>query len=89
MLKIAFSPVYAHSLPQTHRFPMLKYELLPEQLIYEGTATKENFFEPIPISEKKIVRVHTSEYWNKLKNTLLNKKRNTKNRISTFPKIGR
>ncbi len=31
MIKIAFDPVYAHPLPENHRFPMLKYELIPEQ----------------------------------------------------------
>ncbi len=78
MLKIAFSPIYAHPLPENHRFPMLKYELLPEQLMYEGTATKDNFFEPIPISEEKILRAHTAEYWNKLKNLSLTKKEERK-----------
>ncbi len=36
MLKIAFHPIYKHPLPEGHRFPMDKYDLLPEQLIYEG-----------------------------------------------------
>jgi len=31
MIKIAFSPIYYHELPKGHRFPMLKYELIPEQ----------------------------------------------------------
>ena len=29
MLKVAFDPIYAHPLPSGHRFPMLKYELIP------------------------------------------------------------
>ncbi len=29
-LKIAYDPIYAHPLPEGHRFPMLKYELIPE-----------------------------------------------------------
>ena len=41
MLKIAFDPIYAHPLPEGHRFPMLKYELIPEQLLYEGSITNE------------------------------------------------
>ena len=44
MLKIAFSEVYKYQLPEGHRFPMIKYELLPEQLLYEGTVQEENFF---------------------------------------------
>ncbi len=46
MLKIAWSPVYKYELPDGHRFPMAKYELLPEQLLYEGTVTDDNFFHP-------------------------------------------
>ena len=43
-LHIAFDPIYAHPLPEGHRFPMLKYELIPQQLLYEGTVTEEALF---------------------------------------------
>ena len=33
MLKIAFDPIYKHQLKIGHRFPMEKYELLPENLL--------------------------------------------------------
>ena len=45
MLKIAYSPIYKLELPEGHRFPMLKYELLPKQLLHEGTAETTDFFE--------------------------------------------
>ena len=32
MLKIAFDKSYKHPLGKNHRFPMIKYELIPEQL---------------------------------------------------------
>ncbi|WP_192822115.1 histone deacetylase [Rufibacter sp. LB8] len=67
MLKIAWSPEYAHSLPPGHRFPMLKYELLPEQLLYEGTVTQENFFRPTPLTPEQIMRVHAPDYWQRLR----------------------
>jgi hypothetical protein len=35
-------PIYQHPLPEGHRFP-LKYELLPQQLLHEGTATQTDF----------------------------------------------
>ncbi len=66
MLRIAFSPIYKYELPEGHRFPMLKYELLPEQLLYEGTISQENFFAPAPIEEQWILRTHSSEYWQQL-----------------------
>jgi acetoin utilization deacetylase AcuC-like enzyme len=74
MLKIAFSPIYCHALPEGHRFPMLKYELIPEQLMYEGTCTKENFFEPNPVEESWILRTHDKNYWESLKNLSLDPK---------------
>jgi hypothetical protein len=45
MFPIAFHP-YISIRCQKHRFPMLKYELLPQQLLHEGTATQTDFFEP-------------------------------------------
>ena len=48
ILKIAYDPIYAHPLPEGHRFPMLKYELIPGQLLFEGTITEENIFAPKP-----------------------------------------
>lgn len=47
---------------------MEKYELLPKQLLYEGTCIGENFFEPALASDQDIVRVHTNEYLQNLKN---------------------
>ena len=44
MLKIAHSSIYAHPLPEGHRFPMLKYELIPEQLLHEGSITAKHLF---------------------------------------------
>lgn len=74
MLKIAFHPIYKHPLRAGHRFPMLKYELLPEQLMYEGTCSKDNFFEPKIPAEEHILRVHTETYFQDLKQLTLDKK---------------
>lgn len=46
MLKIAHHTAYIHPLREGHRFPMVKYELIPAQLLYEGVVNKNNFFEP-------------------------------------------
>jgi acetoin utilization deacetylase AcuC-like enzyme len=67
MLKIAFCPLYAHPLPEGHRFPMQKYELIPEQLLFEGTCTPEQFFCPGTLDEKWITQVHEPAYWESLK----------------------
>lgn len=73
MLKIAYHPIYKHPLPEGHRFPMEKYQLIPQQLLHEGTCTAENFFEPDVADEAHILAVHTQEYFNDLKNQTLNK----------------
>ncbi len=66
MLKIAFHPCYAHSLPEGHRFPMLKYELIPEQLLYEGCIVPENLFEPNYCPDEILLWTHDPEYLQKL-----------------------
>jgi len=74
MLKIAYSPVYKYELPNGHRFPMEKYELIPEQLLYEGTVSNANFFHPEKLSEETILLTHDAEYWQKLKTLDLTRK---------------
>ena len=74
MLKIAYSSVYKYELPEGHRFPMVKYELLPEQLLYEGTLIEDNFFVPQPVSNEVLFLTHTSEYLQKLESLTLSKR---------------
>jgi acetoin utilization deacetylase AcuC-like enzyme len=66
MLKIAFDPIYAHPLPEGHRFPMLKYELIPQQLLYEGIITNNSIFSPDAVEEELIVLTHDKQYWQQL-----------------------
>lgn len=73
MLKIAYANCYSHPLPEGHRFPMEKYELLPRQLEYEGIVNSTNFFVPKPLEEKWILNTHSRDYWNKLQNLSLSK----------------
>ena len=73
MLKIAWSPRYAHPLPEGHRFPMEKYELLPEQLLYEGTISRANLFEPTALGDRWILNTHNSKYFQRLKGLDLSK----------------
>ena len=71
MVKIAWADCYAHPLPEGHRFPMEKYTLLPQQLLYEGTIEQNQIFAPSRLPVEDLLRVHDSEYWIKLKNQLL------------------
>lgn len=74
ILQIAFASIYAHPLPEGHRFPMLKYELIPAQLLHEGSITLENIFAPEPCADEIILWTHSPEYLDKLKNQTLSAK---------------
>ena len=82
MLKIAFHPIYTHPLPEGHRFPMEKYDLLPKQLLHEGTCEEDNFFKPDFPKRDPIISVHEEAYFNRLLNLELSKK---EIRVSGFP----
>lgn len=71
MIKIAWHPIYAHPLPEGHRFPMLKYELIPAQLLHEGTIAQENLFAPEPVCENIVLLTHNKNYWQQLRDLTL------------------
>ena len=71
MVKIAWDPIYAHPLPEGHRFPMLKYELIPAQLLHEGVITSGNLFSPEAVAEENVLRAHDRQYWEQLKDLSL------------------
>lgn len=52
---------------------MIKYELLPEQLLYEGTIGSQNIFSPEKPDESLILRTHDPAYWDKLKHLSLSR----------------
>lgn len=62
MFPIAFHPIYQHLLPEGHRFPMLKYELLPQQLLHEGTALPTDFYKPEICDLAPVLAIHQKEY---------------------------
>ena len=74
MFPIAFHPIYKHPLPEGHRFPMLKYDLLPQQLLHEGTAAAGDFFEPGLCDIQHVLAVHTEAYVNDLLQLTLNER---------------
>ena len=71
MIKIAFDPCYKHPLPADHRFPMLKYELIPEQLLHEGSISPDYLFSPAACEEEIILLTHKQAYYDKLVNQTL------------------
>ena len=67
MIPIAFDPIYVLPLPERHRFPMEKYDLLPKQLIHEGTCDEIDFFSPSPAADLVVKAIHEPEYVDRLK----------------------
>ena len=74
MLKIAYSKIYNHPLKENHRFPMIKYDLIPEQLVMENSCTENNFFEPGIVSNENILLTHDYKYYNRIQNMDLDKR---------------
>tara|TARA_B100000614_G_scaffold35237_1_gene27682 strand:+ start:409 stop:1311 length:903 start_codon:yes stop_codon:yes gene_type:complete len=73
MLKISFDQKYIYPLDENHRFPMIKYELIPEQLIRENTCCDDNFFSPKQILDKDVLLTHEESYFQKLVSLNLSK----------------
>ena len=74
MLKIAYDSIYAHPLPEGHRFPMLKYELIPAQLLHEGSITPDNIFSPGICPDEIILLTHEKDYLERIHNQTLSAK---------------
>ena len=71
MLKIFHSDRFVPELPKKHRFPIIKYQLIREQLLYEGTVEEDNLEESLPCRERDILEVHDADYWGNMKNLSL------------------
>ncbi len=74
MLKIAFNKNYIYPLEENHRFPMIKYELIPEQLIRENTCSEYNFFNPKKVHDEIVLLTHQRAYFDRFKSVNLSKK---------------
>lgn len=61
-MKVSFHEEYVHPLPENHRFPMEKYDLLHKQLIYEGTCSHGDFVTPELIENRYLLSVHSVDY---------------------------
>jgi acetoin utilization deacetylase AcuC-like enzyme len=73
LIKIAYTDRYLLDLPADHRFPISKYTLTREQLLYEGSISEDNLFDPGFCAEEDILAIHTQEYWHKVKHLQLDK----------------
>ena len=86
-MKIAYHPIYAHPLPEGHRFPMLKYELIPMQLLHEGTISKEDIFAPEVCADDIVLLTHDPEYLQKLQQQRLSESEQRKIGFPQSPEL--
>jgi len=63
MIRLFHSDRFVPTLPEGHRFPIEKYGLVREQLLYEGIIGPDQLLEAPPVSETDIQRAHTDRYW--------------------------
>lgn len=68
MLHVAYNDIYVHPLPENHRFPMEKYELLIHQLLREGIIDETDVFSPDYIDLDLVHQIHDEDYVKQLIN---------------------
>jgi len=71
MPRLATSDRYTLDLPAGHRFPIAKYALIREQLLWQGIAEPADFYDPGLCAEEDIWRVHTADYWQRVRDQQL------------------
>lgn len=68
VIRLSHSEDHPLILPEGHRFPFRKYELVRQQLEYEGVVRKEQLFAPEFIDDETITLTHSPAYWQAAKN---------------------
>lgn len=84
---IAHHHIYAHPLPEGHRFPMEKYELIPAQLLHEGAITQQEIVAPEFCPDEVILQTHTAEYLNALHDQTLDARAQRKIGFPLSPRL--
>jgi acetoin utilization deacetylase AcuC-like enzyme len=73
-VKFFYCDSHTFFLPEGHRFPIRKYTLLRERIEQSGIVPPENIIESEAATDEEILRVHTPEYLQKLKDCTLTEK---------------
>lgn len=74
MVRLTYTGGYVPVLPAGHRFPIAKYELVREQLLYEGSLGPEQLHDPGLCPDEYIIQVHDPVYWQQAKQLQLSAK---------------
>jgi acetoin utilization deacetylase AcuC-like enzyme len=73
-MKIFYSDHFTLPLPPNHRFPIPKYALLRERVLASAFPPPVQLLVSPPAADAEILRVHTPEYWEKVKTGALDEK---------------
>lgn len=73
-LRPAYSDKYIYALPEGHRFPIAKYELIATQLLYQGIVTPEQLYDPGLVSAELACLAHDAHFWQKIEKMSLSAK---------------
>ncbi len=74
MIKVFHSEKHPIVLPEGHPFPISKYQLIREQLLFEGAVKESQLFSPEFISDETILLTHDPGFWSRVKNLELTEK---------------
>lgn len=77
-MKAYYNDIFVLPLPDGHRFPMSKYRLLRERIIVEKILPEDNLLIPDAATDEQILRCHSPEYLNKVKNGTLERREITR-----------
>lgn len=87
MIAVAYHPIYVHDVPEGHKFPMAKYELLYRQILHEGIVDTSEILTPSMMSAEIAANVHDKSYISKLINQELTSKEQRLTGFQLSPKL--
>jgi acetoin utilization deacetylase AcuC-like enzyme len=61
-----YSDRYVIELPPHHTFPIIKYALIRDRLVSEGTLAGAEIAEPALVDRREVLLVHTEDYYDRL-----------------------
>ncbi|HEY7543434.1 MAG TPA: histone deacetylase [Blastocatellia bacterium] len=64
-MRAFYSDRYVIELPAGHTFPIIKYEMVRNRLLSEGTLVEEMISEPQPAARDEILLAHTADYYDR------------------------
>lgn len=77
-MKAYYNDIFVLPLPDGHRFPMSKYQLLRERILAENVLSQDNLIIPDAATDAQILRAHDADYLRRVKNGTLSRQEITR-----------